>query len=73
VTYHRGMSEQQTDWRDKLARAQSRVARATTQVDRARQARDQTARDAREAGESIYGIARALGMTQQSVRQILGV
>ena len=67
------MSEHPTDWRDKLARAQSRVDRATKQVDRARQARDQTVRDAREAGESIYGIARALSMTQQSVRQILGV
>lgn len=60
-------------WHDSLSEAQQRVDAARDVLARQRLARDATIASARADGETIYGIAKALGLSQGAVRKVLGL
>lgn len=58
-------------WYDALTHAQAQVADAHDKLRAARLARDSVVAVAHQNGETIYGIAKALGVTQNAVRKML--
>lgn len=60
-------------WREALVQAQSDVDEARDALRAARDARASVVAGAHRYGESVYGIAKALGVTQGAVRKILGL
>lgn len=60
-------------WRDALAKAQADVDEARDALQAARDTRDSIVAGAHAYGETIYGIAKALGVTQNAVRKMLGL
>lgn len=63
-------TENETDWAFALQSLQDALVVAVIEVDNKRRARDQYIRRLIAEGRSMYSIAKVLGISQQSVRQI---
>ena len=63
-------SENKADWVFALQSLQDALVASAIEVDNKRRARDQYIRRLISEGRSMYAIAKVLGISQQSVRQI---
>lgn len=63
-------SENKADWALALQQLHAEVGGAESKVSEARDARDRRIRALISEGRSMYSIAKVLGISQQSVRQI---
>ena len=63
-------SENKADWVFALQKLHAEVGGAESKVGEARDARDRRIRALISEGRSMYAIAKVLGISQQSVRQI---
>lgn len=61
------------EWQAALTKAHADVDEARESLARARLARASVVATAHASGESIYGIAQALGVSQNAVRKMLGL
>lgn len=63
-------SENKADWAFALQKLHAEVGGAESKVGEARDARDRRIRALISEGRSMYAIAKVLGISQQSIRQI---
>ena len=63
-------SENKADWAFALQSLQDALVASAIEVDNKRRARDRLIRGLISEGRSMYAIAKVLGISQQSVRQI---